>query len=274
MQILIHKNGEQYGPFGLAEIHRAVTAGELSAEDFAWTDGRADWVALRALVPALFPAPQEILPPLPVAAPVVANRVSAAIAKLVTDEQDPAIVQKILAKAQELLTRGELVEYIGVQKKPLVNLSPDAILLTNKRFMIVRPKLLGMTFQDHLWREVANVHMSEQMMGATISCTVINGARLVIDSIPKKQARRIYSYAQEIEELMHEARHKRELESKRAAAGGVVIHSPATQPPALPAAPAPESALQLLGHLKAMLDAGLIDGDEYQTKKSELLARM
>jgi hypothetical protein len=48
--------------------------------------------------------------------------------------------------------------------------------------MIVRLKMMTMTFEDHLWREVSNVHMSEQMLGATITFVTVRGEKLEIDS--------------------------------------------------------------------------------------------
>lgn len=71
-----------------------------------------------------------------------------ALAQFLTDEQDPVAVGKILPKITELLTRDEQVAYIAVQKKMVMNLSPDAVVLTNRRFIVVSPKLLGMTFRD------------------------------------------------------------------------------------------------------------------------------
>jgi hypothetical protein len=59
-----------------------------------------------------------------------------------------------------------------------VNIAPDRILLTNKRLMIVRPKLLGITFQDYSWRDIGNLRMSEQMLTATVTCTVAGGRPL------------------------------------------------------------------------------------------------
>ena len=161
-----------------------------------------------------------------------------------------------------------------MQKKPLITIAPDAILLTNKRFMIVRPKMLGMTFEDHVWREVSNVHMSEQMLTATISCVIVGGKKLEIDSIPKRQARRIYAYAQEVEERMHEERRARDMEEKRAAAGGVVIQSPVGMPMQQNAVPVADDPMAVLGKLKKMLDAGLIEASEYEAKKAEILGRM
>ncbi len=200
------------------------------------------------------------------------------ISSFLSDEQDEGAVRKILPKVSELLTKEEVVEYIAVQKKPVVNISPDAVVLTNRRFIVVRPRLLGLSFQDVPWREVHDVHMSEQMLGATISCRTTTGVVLLIDSIPKKQARRVYSYAQQVEEQAYEKRQQVELEKLRASAGGVVLHAPThpaqpVTPPVLPVA-ASEDPLQALGKLKQLLDAGLISQDEFDAKKSEILARL
>jgi hypothetical protein len=273
MSILIYKNDQQEGPYDLDAIQAGLEYGRLTLEDFAFTDGCTDWVPLHTLLNV--ETVPSVLPKTGVVAKIESkiDRFDTLVSKLVSDEQDPAVVDKILERAKELLTRDEAVEYVGVQKKPVVTIAPDAVLLTNKRFMIVRPKILGMTFDDHLWREVANVHMSEQMLSATITCQIVGGKKLSIDSIPKKQARKIYAYAQEIEERMHEERRKRDMEERRAAAGGVVIQSPMQQAPS-PQATATVDPMEVLGKLKKMLDAGLIEQSEYNSKKAEILSKM
>lgn len=200
------------------------------------------------------------------------------ISNLLSDEQDEAAVRKILPKVTELLTKDEVIEYIAVQKRPVINISPDAIVITNRRFIVVRPRLLGLTFQDVPWREVGDVHMSEQMLGATITCRTIAGAVLALECIPKKQARRVYGYAQQVEEQAYEKRQQIELEKLRASAGGVVLHGVApvahsSDPPALPVVAA-DDPVQALGSLKRLLDAGLISQDEFSAKKAEILARL
>ncbi|AZR24303.1 PH domain-containing protein [Xanthomonas vasicola] len=200
-----------------------------------------------------------------------------ALAQFLTDEHDPVAVGKILPKITELLTRDEQVEYIAVQKK-MVNLSPDAVVLTNRRFIVVYPKLLGMTFRDFPWREVLDVHMSEQMLGATIMCRTTQGAYASIDSLPKKQARRVYAYAQQVEESAYEKRQQLEIDKLRAAAGGVVVHAPSAQG-ALPSAQqialaASDDPVQVLSKLKQLLDAGLVTQEEFDAKKAEVLARL
>lgn len=276
MSILIYKNDQQEGPYDIEAIQAGLESGRFTLEDFAYTDGCTDWVPLHTLINVETVPPA--LPKTGVAAKVESKieRFDAAVSKLVSEDQDPAVVDKIMKKAKELLTRGEEIEYVGVQKKPVVTIAPDAVLLTNKRFMIVRFKMMGMTFDDHLWREVANVHMSEQMLSATITCQIVGGKQISIDSIPKKQARKIYAYAQEIEERMHEERRDRDLEQRRAAAGGVVIHSPSQAPVQQSQAQSPpaDDPMEVLGKLKRMLDAGLIDQSEFDAKKADILSKM
>ncbi|GAL76075.1 hypothetical protein JCM19275_2207 [Nonlabens ulvanivorans] len=91
--------------------------------------------------------------------------------KYLNEQQDPAAVQKILEKVSDLLTTNEVIEYIAVQKKPALNLSPDCISLTNKRIIFCRPKTFGfsMDFQDFQWKDVRDCHMKEGIMGATFS---------------------------------------------------------------------------------------------------------
>lgn len=199
--------------------------------------------------------------------------------QFLTDEQDEAAVRKILPKVSELLTKDELIEYIAVQKKLVMNLSPDAVVLTNRRFILVRPKMLGMTFQDFPWREVQDVHMSEQMIGATITCTTTSEKIVALDNVPKKQARRVYAYAQQVEEHAYEKRQQIELEKLRASAGGVVLHAPSAPVPqpaqaSATATQVTDDPIQVLGKLKQLLEAGLVTQHEFDSKKSEVLARL
>lgn len=277
--ILVYRNGQQEGPYELDYVEQAYRDGQLSPSDLAWQEGLADWVPLSDLVTPQQPAVANAVAAAKNAAGGISRvidqkveQLDSALGAFLGDEQDPAAVAKIVAKAKDLLTTGEQIEYVAVQKKPLVNIAPDGLLLTNKRLMIVRPKLLGMTFQDYIWRDIGNVHMSEQMLTATITCTVAGGAPLKIDSIPKNQARKIYSIAQEKEERVREERRVRDMEEKRAAAGGITIAAPGHAPATV--APAADDPMAVLGKLKRMLDSGLIQPQEYEAKKAEILGRM
>jgi hypothetical protein len=275
--IYLYINNEQVGPFAEEKIKRYLKEGRIQPSDLGWVEGATGWKPISEMLG--LPIARQV-ESIPLQSETVSSKINEKIAQVdsklgrfLGDDQDPAVVDKVVKKAIELLTRGEEIEYVGVQKKPIVTIAPDAVLLTNKRFIVFRPKIMGMTFEDHVWREVANVHMSEQMLSATISCTIVGGKKLEIDSIPKKQARKIYTYAQEVEERMHEERRLRAMEEKRAGSGGVVIQAPMSMPQQSVAPPA-DDPMATLGKLKQMLEAGFIEASEYEAKKAEVLSKM
>ncbi len=199
------------------------------------------------------------------------------LSNYINENQDPKTVEKILQKVSDFLTTNETIDYIAVQKKPAVNISPDCIALTNKRVIFCMPKNLGfaMDFVDYLWKDIKDCHMKEGLLGAEFSVKTIMGQFNTMDYLPKAQARKLYQYAQHKEEEMHEYRRDRDLEEKRAAAGGVIVNTP----------PVPEintqsnhqqkeDPIEVLQKLKSLLENDLITIDEYDAKKTEVLARM
>ncbi len=198
------------------------------------------------------------------------------IKELVTEEQDPKVIEKVLPKVQEYCTSNEEVQYIAVQKKTLgVNFSPDCIALTNKRIILIRPKSFGLSldFKDFSWINVADVHMKEGVFAATITIKSTSGQTDSMEDIPKSQARRLYRFAQEMEETKKEERRQRDLEDKRAiAGGGITINTPSHQPQ-VTAAPI-EDPMEKLTKLKSMLDMGILTQAEFDAKKADILSKM
>lgn len=210
--------------------------------------------------------------PYPVMATSQGSTLSPLLKRLTNDEQDPAVVAGVLSKAEGLLMTGEEIRYIAVQQKPVANLAPDAIVLTTKRFMWFKMKLLGRyDFADYVWRDLRDARITEGMLGATITFIVSNNERLKVDYLPKKQAREVYRFAQEMEEAALELRRARWLEEQRATAGGTTIsvQNNAGQQPG-----GAHDPVAKLTQLKQMLDAGLISQAEFDSKKAELLASM
>ncbi|MBE9584359.1 PH domain-containing protein [Mucilaginibacter sp. JRF] len=215
------------------------------------------------------------------------------IEKFLNDQQDAAAVEKVYTRLVDLLTTGEEILYIAVQKKPLVNLFPDCIALTNKRVLFFTPANLGLSikFIDFVWKDIVDVHTKEEIIGAVFTVKTVNGAEMGVDYLPKVQARKLYQYSQERKEAEREARRLRELEEKRAESGAVMIDSPghvAIQPPAPAPVAAPEPApipepvkeepvakpdelTEKLKKLKMLFDNSLISQEEYNQKKLELL---
>lgn len=195
---------------------------------------------------------------------------------LLNEEQNPKDVEKLMGKLTGILMNDEEVEYIAVQKKPAINLSPDCVALTNKRIIFCRPKSLGlgMEFQDYIWRDIADSHLKENIFGSTFSIRTTTNNSNHIDYLPKGQARRLYTFAQEQEEVQNDIRRERELEEKRASAGNVTFAPSTSASPQPNVATYADDPLETLKKLKGLLDIELITEEEYNLKKNEILARM
>lgn len=193
--------------------------------------------------------------------------------KFLNEEQDPKAVEKTLERINSLLTSNEQVEYIAVQKKPAINFSPDCIALTNKRIIFCKPKNFGlsMDFHDYNWKDIADCHIKEGIIGSTFTMRTVRNLNNMMDYLPKNQARKLYQFAQEREEEMREFRRQRELEDKRAAAGGGIVVNNAQAPNEIPQQEDPFAVLQ---KLKALLENGILSQEEFENKKNEILSRM
>jgi len=203
--------------------------------------------------------------------------------QFLNEEQDPKAVEKLLEKITSLLTSQEFVEYIAAQKKPAINFSPDCIALTNRRIIFCRPKNFGlsMDFQDYNWVDVADCHIKEGILGATFIIKTIKNYTNMMDYLPKAQARKLYQYAQEIEEQMRGVRREKDLETIRASAGGVTVNN------ATPIIAQPQQFQQQMSHLiesedpfallqklKGLMENGIISPEEFEEKKNEVLSRV
>ena len=212
------------------------------------------------------------------------------IEKFLNDEQDPKTVEKVYSRLNDLLNTGEDILYIAVQKKPLVNILPDCIALTNKRILFFTPANLGLSikFVDFVWKDVVDVFTKEEIIGAIFSIKTTNGAEMGVDYLPKVQARKLYQYAQERKEEEREARRLRDLEEKRAESGSMQFEAPSAfvpyqqpvvaAPPVIheepAAAPKPDELTEKLKKLRTLFDNGLISQEEYNAKKLDLLSAL
>jgi hypothetical protein len=200
----------------------------------------------------------------------------AGIGRFMADGQDPTMICKLAERVDGICTPGENALYMAVQQRPIANFSPDAVVLTNRRVIIFRQKILGrLNFIDVPWLNVADVHLAEDIIGSTISVKGMNGHVEQISFLPKSQARKIYRIAQDMEEKMVELRRERSMEERRAGAANVIVnndlgqlvnHSLGNHSNSDPVA-----ALQTL---KSMLESGLISQEEFDRKKSQILERM
>lgn len=188
------------------------------------------------------------------------------------------VVQKIVASVSQILIADERIEYVAVQRRVLsFDPRPDAVVLTNRRFILYQPKLLGgVRFEDYIWRDLADARLEEGLLSATLWLRTQSGRILRVAHLPKPSARRLYAVAQQREQEVHEERRSREMEEKRAAAGGILFQSsnvPAAVAPSGPAFPMVDP-VNALRQLKELADQGLIQPDEYAAKRAEILRRL
>ncbi len=165
----------------------------------------------------------------------------------------------------QILTSGEEIVHVACPVK-IPGKSNPAIALTNKRFIIFKKKLIGMDIEDYMWRDLKDVSYKESLTGVTVTLKMDDDEDIDLPRLPKDEARKLYSVAKEMEEKTRKEKRSLELEEKRAAAGGVVVHSPPTD--------AKEDPVQKLKQLKDMLDMGLVSQDEYDKTKASILSRM
>jgi hypothetical protein len=121
------------------------------------------------------------------------------IKKFLNEEQDPKAIEKITSKLSDLLMKNEEIGYIGVQKKPALNVFPGSIVMTNKRIIICQPKNLGlsMDFTDYSWDDLEAAFVKENILGSVFSFSTKTDMQISIDYIPKTQARKMYTFAKE-----------------------------------------------------------------------------
>ncbi len=195
------------------------------------------------------------------------------IGNFVADGQDTKMVVKLLDRVKGICTSNEQPVYMAVQQRPIANFSPDAVVLTNERFIIFVQKVLGrLNFYDYMWRDVHDVHLKEDLIGSTISFTSVAGSRIAVDWLPKSQARKVYRIAQEQEQAAFRMRRELMLEEKKAGAAQTIVNTNVQT--GGPAGPSSDDPVVKLSQLKKMLDAGLIEQSEYDAKKAQLLDAM
>jgi len=208
------------------------------------------------------------------------------IDRFLSDEQDPKAVEKVIGKLNDLLTTGEELLYLAVQKKPAVNLLPDSIAISNKRIFYCEPGNLGLTmnFKDISWKSIKEVSFKEELFGSKFICVPQYGENIVTEFIPKIQARKLHQAANQQLEEYKELLHQQKLEENRATASAInmtaqpVAELPAEEPKMpefiqiaeVVEEPEDETTLKLR-KLKTLYDKHLITQEEYEAKKANIL---
>ncbi len=203
------------------------------------------------------------------------------IEQYLTDDQDPKTAEKVLGKLRDMLTSGEAVTYLAIQKKPAVTLIPDCIAVTNKRIVFCIPGNLGLTtsYITFTWSEIKEVSFKEEFFGSKFMAVPMKGENIVIDYIPKVQARKLYQFCNE------------QLEKSKASLGSQsnatmqnenladdyasYIEISDVQKPVETINTSHEDELTLkLQKLKSLYEKQLISQEEYESKKADILSQL
>ncbi|MGV3706808.1 MAG: PH domain-containing protein [Arcticibacter sp.] len=201
------------------------------------------------------------------------------------DEQDPKAVEKILGKLNDMLTPGEEVLYLAVQKKPAVTLVPDTVAVTSKRLFFCIPGNLGLTtnFEIYSWKDIKEVSFKEEFFGARFTAVPLSGENFTVDYIPKVQARKLYQFSnQQIDRLKAELKQEQYLKEQQlrmerereSATLSEVAQAVVPEPAVQAAQEAPEDEMTMkLKKLKVLFEKQLISQEEYEAKKSDILSQ-
>src|ERR1700744_2174387 len=100
--------------------------------------------------------------------------------KFLNDEQDPKAPEKVYTRLVDMLSTGEEIIYIATQKKPLVNILPDCVAITNKRVLFFTPANLGLSikFIDFVWKDIIDVVIKEEIIGAMFTSRTKKGGEM------------------------------------------------------------------------------------------------
>ncbi|NEU07555.1 hypothetical protein GZH53_04445 [Flavihumibacter sp. R14] len=212
------------------------------------------------------------------------------IEQYLTDDQDPKTAEKVLGKLRDMLTSGEAIVYLAIQKKPAVTLIPDCIAVTNKRLFFCLPGNLGLTtnFVTFTWDDIKEVSFKEEFFGSKFIAVPQRGENVAIDYIPKVQARKLYQFCNEQLEKKKELERNRSFDEKIPSESSdsesdyasyteieedsIPYISPTSRPEA---APEQEDEVTLkLKKLKVLFEKQLITQEEYESKKADILSQL
>lgn len=208
------------------------------------------------------------------------------IEQYLTDDQDPKTAEKILTKVRDMLTSGEAIIYLAIQKKPAVTLIPDCIAVTNKRIVFCLPENLGLTtnFVTFTWQDIKEVSFKEEFFGSKFIAVPQKGENIAIDYIPKIQARKLYQFCNEQLEKRKELERNQDFDDRKVHIAlennadedtGYTEVEEENTPFLTSAEPEAEDELTLkLKKLKSLFEKQLITQEEYESKKADILSQL
>jgi Bacterial PH domain/GYF domain 2 len=175
MEIFIHKNEQQHGPYDEEQILAMLNEGQVGRRDLIFYEGMEGWQPL-----------EEIFD------------VEEQLSHQMDEGQEPDVVAEVYQTMSHIMARDERIFYLAHQKKRMMKSRPDVVVVTNERLIIIRQGLGGSRTEDYLWRNVISVQMKEGIMGNTFSILDINDHIVQVDDLPKTQLEKLCQFSQEM----------------------------------------------------------------------------
>lgn len=177
ISFLVYRGDQQSGPYTQDQLLAMLQQGTLGKKDLVYYEGLGEWRPL-----------DEVF------------EVEEQLSFLMNEGQETEVVVDIYRQIEPMLTHDEQVYYIGHQRRKIMRQRPDAAVITNHRFIVVRQTLTGTTVEDCLWRNVISVQMKESLMGTTFLVQDRNDRLVEVEDLPKEQVARLCQLAQEMRE--------------------------------------------------------------------------
>jgi hypothetical protein len=203
------------------------------------------------------------------------------IEQYLTDEQDPKTAEKVLAKLKDMLSSDEPVIYLAIQKRPGVTINPDSIAVSSKKLIFCIPENLGLTtkFNTFNWADVKEVSFKEGFLGSKFIMVPQRGENVIIDYIPKVQARKLFQFCNEQME-----KHKMippgigsVMQNENLAddyASYIEVKDEVDSFTTTESSQTEDDLIQKLQKLKTLFEKQLISQAEYERKKADILSQL
>ncbi len=175
MEIFIHKNEQQHGPYDEEQILTMLNEGHVGRRDLIFYEGMAGWQPL-----------EEIFD------------VEEQLTHHMDEGQEPDVVAEVYQTMSHIMARDEKIFYLAHQKKRMIKSRPDVVVVTNERLLIIRQGLGGFRTEEYFWKNVFSVTMKEGLMGNTFSVVDVHGIIKVVDDLPKTQLEKLCQFAQQM----------------------------------------------------------------------------
>jgi hypothetical protein len=241
MSFYLQKGGREIGPLEAENIVALLQAGDCLPTDLLRKEEDVDgWAAASAFFPDGSWTRQEVEPTLIGSS----NPLVVTIRELLNEEQDEGVARKLVAALADKLERAELVKAVSVQKKPLINLTPDAIVATTERVLLVREQIIGKNIEALAYEDIVAVSLSKELLGATLQIETRDRKKRTIESLPKESADKVVRWVRARQQQLSAEPLEAALQ---------------------------DDPLARLKKLKELLDQDLITEADYEAKKREIL---